>query len=361
MQSYKIMKTLLFSPLQLKSVTLKNRIVMSPMCQYSSEDGFANDWHFVHYGSRAVGGAGLIISEAAAVSPEGRISPYDVGIWKNEHIAKWKHINEFIHAQGSVAGIQLAHAGRKASTGCLWREGDVYLSPDNGGWQPIAPSAIQFEEEAPVPSGMDEESVAWVIGEFKRAAARALEAGFDVVEIHAAHGYLLHQFLSPLTNKRTDKYGGSFENRTRFVLEVVDAVREVWPVTKPLFVRISATDWVDGGWDPVQSVKLAMLLKLHHVDVVDVSSGGLLPDAKVKVAYGYQIPFALRIKAETGMSVGTVGLISTPEQAETILQTQQADLVLLGREFLRDPHFPLRAARQLRDDIVWPVQYDRAK
>lgn len=334
---------------------------MSPMCQYSSDDGFANDWHFVHYGSHAVGGAGLIIAEAAAVSPEGRISPHDIGIWKNEHIEKWEQINKFIHSQGALSGIQLAHAGRKASTGCEWVEGDVYLFPDNGGWQTLAPSAIPFEEEAPLPAAMDTESIKRVTGEFCKAAQRADKAGFDVVEIHAAHGYLLHQFLSPLSNQRTDQYGGSFENRIRFLLEVVSAVRQVWPAGKPLFVRISATDWADGGWDVDQSVKLATVLKTKGMDVIDVSSGGLLPDAQVKIAFGYQVPFAARIRQEAGMVTATVGLINTPEQAETILTGGQADLILLGRQLLRDPYFPLHAAKQLRDNIAWPVQYERAK
>lgn len=335
---------------------------MSPMCQYSAEDGFASDWHFVHYGSRAVGGAGLVIVEAAAVSPEGRISRHDVGMWKSEHIQQWKRINDFIHSQDALAGIQLAHAGRKASTGCSWIEGDVYLFPDNGGWGTLAPSAIPFEKEAPVPEEMDAESIEWVTGEFCKAAQRAEKAGFDVVEIHAAHGYLLHQFLSPLSNKRTDKYGGSFENRIRFLLEVVDAVREVWPSDKPLFVRISATDWAPGGWDEEQSVKLASILKIKGVDVMDISSGGLLPDAEVKVAFGYQVPFAARIKQEAGIITATVGLINSPEQAETILAAGQADLILFGRQLLRDPYFPLHAAKQLRDDTAWPVQYyERAK
>ncbi|MDP4202400.1 MAG: NADPH dehydrogenase NamA [Bacteroidota bacterium] len=355
------MKTLLLSPLQLRGLELKNRIVVSPMCQYSAEDGFANDWHFVHYGSRAVGGAGLIIAEATAVSPEGRISPYDLGMWKNEHVEKWKQINHFIHQQGGLSGIQLAHAGRKASTGCLWREGDVYLFPDKGGWQPLAPSSIPFETGAPVPLEMDAELIEWVVEEFRKSAQRSNEAGFDVVEIHAAHGYLLHQFLSPITNKRTDKYGGSFDNRVRLLLEVVDAVRQVWPVSKPLFVRISATDWAEGGWDEAQSVKLAILLKNRGVDLMDISSGGLLPDAKVQIGYGYQVSFAAKIKQEAGMKTGAVGLITKAEQAETILTNGLADIILVAREFLRDPYFPLHAATQLKDDISWPVQYERAK
>jgi len=355
------MNSKLFTPLTIREITLKNRIIVSPMCQYSSEQGFANDWHLVHYGSRAVGGAGLIISEAAAISPEGRISPYDIGIWKEEHISKWKQINAFIHAQGSLSGIQLAHAGRKASTGCSWIEGDRVLAPHEGGWQTLAPSGVPFQEGGLAPLAMDYESIEWVTSEFQKAAKRAVDADFDVVEIHAAHGYLLHQFLSPLSNQRTDKYGGGFENRTRFLLQVVDAVKSELPAEKLLFVRISATDWAEGGWNIEESVKLSGILKSKGVDLMDISTGGLVSYAKIPVAVGYQVPFATRIKHETGILTGTVGLITDAMQAETLLVTEAADVIIVAREFLRDPYFPLHATTQLHDDIAWPVQYQRAK
>jgi 2,4-dienoyl-CoA reductase-like NADH-dependent reductase (Old Yellow Enzyme family) len=355
------MSSYLFKPLLIRETELKNRIVMSPMCQYSALDGLVNDWHFVHYGSRAVGGAALILSEATAVSPEGRISPYDLGIWKEEHVEGWKRINRFIHAQGSLAGIQLAHAGRKGSTGCAWKEGDRFLSPAEGGWQTMAPSAIPFNEADPAPAAMDRESIDWVVNEFAEGAHRAVNAGFDVAEIHAAHGYLLHQFLSPLSNHRTDKYGGSFENRIRFLLEVVEAVRAAWPVGKPLFVRISATDWVSGGWNLVEAARLAGLLKQMGVDLIDVSSGGLVPNAKIQVSVGYQVPFASKIRQETGILTGAVGLITQPEQAETLITNGLADVIIIGRELLRNPYFALHAAPALHHDVEWPVQYQRAK
>lgn len=352
--------SLLFSPLIIKSVRLKNRIVVSPMCQYSSEDGFANDWHLVHLGSRAVGGAGLIISEAAAVSPEGRITSSDLGIWKDEHIPELKRITAFIHQQGSIAGIQLAHAGRKASVLAPWL-GGTFVRQEAGGWQTLSASAIPFRQEDDVPEALSQEKIRVVIRDFQEAAARAVEAGFKVLEIHAAHGYLLHQFLSPLSNKRTDEYGGSFENRIRLLKEILEAIRKVWPEDLPLFVRISATDWVEGGWDIAQSVELAKIVKLLGVDLVDCSSGGIVPDAKITVGPGYQVRFAEEIRKNAGILTGAVGIITTAEQAEAILGKQKADLIILARQLLREPYFPLHAAAQLQQDIPWPVQYERAK
>ncbi|WP_221390796.1 NADPH dehydrogenase NamA [Dyadobacter sp. NIV53] len=354
------MSSRLFSPVQFKSITLKNRIVVSPMCQYSSTDGFANDWHLVHLGSRAVGGAGLVFTEAASVSPEGRISPQDLGIYRDGHIEKLKQITEFIEAQGAVAGIQLAHAGRKASTFTSWLgKGQVPL--DQGGWQALAPSAIPFSERDSVPKEMDLADIEKFVDDFVAAASRALNAGFKVVEIHAAHGYLIHQFLSPLSNKRNDGYGGSFENRIRLLLEVIDAVKIVWPENLPLFVRISATDWVEGGWDENQSVKLAAILIEKGVDLIDVSTGGLVGNAIIPVAPSYQVPFAAAIKKQTGMPTGAVGMITSATQAETILENGDADLIFMAREFLRDPYAALHAAAELDTAIQWPVQYERAK
>lgn len=352
--------SLLFSPIKIKNVQLKNRIVVSPMCEYSSVDGFANNWHLVHLGSRAVGGAGLIITEATAVSPEGRISIVDLGIWKDEHKEKLKEIVDFIHENGSVAGVQLAHAGRKASFDIPW-ENPAQVSKENGGWDTVAPSAIQFNPKDKMPIALDKAGIEKVKADFKAATKRALEVGFKVVEVHAAHGYLLHQFLSPLSNQRTDEYGGSFENRIRLVLEVVAAVQEVWPAENPLFVRISATDWVDGGWNETESVQLAEILKEKGVDVIDTSTGGLAREQQIPVAPNYQVKFAQQIKQQTGMITGAVGLITEAEQAERILQSGQADLIFLARELLRNPYFPLHAAKQLGDDIKWPVQYERAK
>lgn len=350
----------LFSPFPLRAITLPNRIVVSPMCQYSSEDGFANDWHLVHLGARAQGGAGLVMTEAAAVVPEGRITPHDLGIWKDEHISGLKRITEFIHSQGAYAGIQLAHAGRKASMARPWEEERVH-SPETGGWQPVAPSAISFGPGYGDPAAIDVEDFVTIIDAFGTAARRALEAGFDVVEIHAAHGYLLHEFFSPLSNRRTDLYGGSFPNRTRLLFEVVDRVREEWPQDLPLFVRISATDWVEGGWTIEESVALARELKARGgVDLIDVSSGGLVPNAKISTGPGYQVPFSELIKSETGIATGAVGMITAPEQAEEILQTGKADLVFLARELLRNPYWPLQAAQKFDLAIPWPVQYLRA-
>ena len=350
----------LFEPLALRGVTLKNRIVVSPMCQYSAEDGFANDWHLVHLGSRAVGGAGLIIQEATAVSPEGRISPEDLGIWKDEHVPMLRRINDFIAAQGSVPGIQLAHAGRKASTYSPFT-GAGEVPADQGGWPVVGPSPEAFADNYPQPKELDAAGIQKVIDDFRAAAQRALAAGFKAIELHGAHGYLLHQFLSPLSNHRTDEYGGSFENRSRLLLEVVAATREVWPEDLPLIVRISATDWTEGGWNADESVQLSAMLKTRGVDLIDVSTGGNVPKAPIPVGPGYQVQFAERIKAEAGIRTGAVGLITTPAEAEAVLANGQADLVLLAREFLREPYFPLFAAHDLGVEVAWPAQYERAK
>ena len=350
----------LFSPFTIKSITLKNRIAVSPMCEYSSVDGFANEWHLVHLGSRAVGGAGLIITEATAVSPEGRISASDLGIWKNAHLDKLKSVVSFIHKNGSVAGVQLAHAGRKASCAEPWA-GGKQIAKENGGWQTVAPSAIAYHNDYQLPEALTTEGIKKVIDDFKAAAQRALSAGFKLIEIHAAHGYLIHEFLSPLTNQRTDEYGGSFENRIRLLLEITEAVQSIWPKDLPLFVRISATDWAAGGWAENESVKLAAVLKENGVDLIDCSSGGLVTNQKIPVGPGYQVPFAEKIKKESSILTGAVGLITNAEQAEAILQNEQADLIIMAREMLRDPYFPLHAAQQLGVDIEWPLQYQRAK
>ncbi|CAG4993003.1 NADPH dehydrogenase [Dyadobacter sp. CECT 9275] len=350
----------LFSPYQLKNITLKNRIVVSPMCQYSSEDGFANDWHLVHLGSRAVGGAALIITEATAVSPEGRISPQDLGIWKDEHIEKLRQITGFVEAQGAVPAIQLAHAGRKASTYPAWKgRGQVPL--DQGGWKTLSASAIPFHENEDAPEELDQAGIEKVVADFVSGAGRAVSAGFKVIEIHAAHGYLVHQFLSPLSNLREDAYGGNFENRIRLLIEIVQGVKAKIGEDVPMVVRLSATDWADGGWDVEQSIRLSEILKNEGVDLIDVSSGGLAAHQKISVGPGYQVPFAERIKKEAGIPVGTVGLITNASQSEEILQSGQADLIVMARELLRNPYFPLSAARELGEDIHWPVQYERAK
>ncbi len=350
----------LFRPLKLREVELKNRIAVSPMCQYSSRDGFANEWHLVHLGSRAVGGAALVMSEATAVSPEGRISIDDLGIWKDEHIGYLKKITDFILQQHAVPGIQLAHAGRKSSRTSQWK-GDKLLSISEGGWDIVAPSAIPFSADTGVPTALTPDGIGKVINEFKAAAIRALKAGFLVVEIHAAHGYLIHEFMSPLTNKRTDDYGGSFDNRIRLLLDIVAAVRSVWPDGYPVFVRISAIDWRDDGWTLEDSIALAAILKDKGVDLVDCSSGGDVPGLTIPAGPGYQVQFAEKIRKETGIPTGAVGIITTPAQAEAIISSGQADMVSLAREFLRDPYFPLRAAMELGADIQWPLQYDRAK
>lgn len=348
----------LFSPFTIKDIEFKNRIVVSPMCEYSSVDGFANNWHLVHLGTRAVGGAALVISEAAAISPEGRISYADLGIYSDDHIAKLKEITDFIHEQRSVAGIQLAHAGRKASHDLPWTGGKQISADHANGWRAVAPSPVPFAESEEAPEELDQAGIEKVKADFKAAAARALAAGFKVIEIHAAHGYLLHEFYSPLSNKRTDEYGGSFENRIRLLLEVIDAVQEVWPVNLPLFVRISATDWVDGGWSVDDSIALAKILKDKGVDFVDCSTAGNVL-APIPVGPGYQVEFAEAVRA-AGIPTGAVGLITDAKQADEIIQTGKADMVFLARQLLRDPYFPLRAAHELGYEIKWPVQYERA-
>ncbi len=350
----------LFEPLGIRNITFKNRLVVSPMCQYSSEDGFSNDWHLVHLGSRAVGGAGLVFTEAAAVSPAGRISPGDLGIWKDEHIDFLQRITTFLEKQGTVPGIQLAHAGRKASHQVPWLGGAV-LSEVEGAWQTIAPSSLAYANNEPIPTAMSLQEIRVCIHDFAQAATRALKAGFKVIEIHAAHGYLINEFLSPLSNKRTDEYGGSFENRCRFLLEIVAATRKVMGYNLPLFVRISATDWVTGGWTEKDSVALARLLKDASVDVIDCSTGGNSPEQQIVPAPLYQVPFAEAIKKETGILTGAVGIITKASEAEAILLADQADMIFMAREFLRDPYFPLHAAKETGADITWPLQYERAK
>jgi len=354
------MSSQLFSSLQIKSITLQNRITISPMCQYSAEDGFANDWHLVHLGSRATGGAGLIIQEATAVSPEGRISPEDLGLWKDDHIQKLKSITKFIIDQGSVPGIQLAHAGRKASVSSPWL-GNKKLSQNQDGWETVAPSAIPYHDNEQVPTALDSAGIQKVIADFKSATRRAVLAGYQVMEIHGAHGYLLHQFLSPLTNTRTDEYGGSFENRIRLLLEVLQAVQLEWPKELPLLVRISATDWADGGWNVEESVQLSKILKEKGVDLIDVSSGGLVSHQQISLGPNYQVHFAEKIKKETGILTGAVGLITGSQQAEAIVAEDKADLVLFARESLRNPNLGLTFAQELGVDVQWPKQYERAK
>jgi 2,4-dienoyl-CoA reductase-like NADH-dependent reductase (Old Yellow Enzyme family) len=353
----------LFAPLTLRSVTLPNRVAVSPMCEYSSTDGFANDWHFVHLGSRAIGGAALVLTEANAVSPEGRITPNDLGIWKDEHIPQLKRITTFLHEHGAYAGTQLAHAGRKASMSIPWEQNRT-ISTSEGGWQPVAPSAIRFDDAYPIPTALDRAGMDKIIADFTAAAHRAYSAGFDLVEIHAAHGYLLHEFLSPLSNHRTDNYGGSFDNRVRFPLEVIRAVRATWPQHLPLFVRISATDWapesLGASWDLPQSVAFARLMKEEGVDLVDVSTSGNHPAQQIPVGPGYQVHHAETIRHEAATPTAAVGMITEPAQADQIIRTGQADLVLLARELLRNPYWPLHAAATLKQQITWPVQYARA-
>jgi len=351
--------TRLFQPLTLRGLTLPNRIAVSPMCQYSAQDGLPNDWHLVHYGGLAQGGAGLVITEAAAVLPEGRISPEDLGLWNDTQTEALARIVQVMATQGAASAIQLAHAGRKASHPAPWK-GSGSLPPAAGGWTPVGPSALAFDTGWTVPTALDEAGIQGVIQAFAAATRRSLEAGFQVVELHAAHGYLLHQFLSPLSNRRTDHYGGSFENRIRLLCEVTAAVRAVWPERLPLFVRISATDWAEGGWNLEQSIELAKALKDLGVDLVDCSSGGMVPRAEIPLGPGYQVPFAARIRAEAGLPTGAVGLITEPQQAEQILAEGSADLVLLGRELLRDPRWPLRAAQALGAEVPWPAPYARA-
>lgn len=346
--------SLLFSPLQLRSVSLKNRIAMSPMCQYLAQDGHVTDWHLLHYPTRAIGGVGLAIVEATAVEARGVISPDDLGLWSDEHVAGLKELTRRIRYAGAVPGIQIAHAGRKAGTASPWQGGKPLHR-----WTPVAPSPLPFQEGWPIPQALDEAGLDEVRQAFRQAARRALAAGFEVLEIHMAHGYLLHSFLSPLTNQRTDRYGGSRENRMRFPLEVAEAVREVWPAELPLLVRVSASDWVEGGWDITDTVVFAGELQQRGVDLLDCSSGGAVPGVKIPVGPGYQVPFAAQVRLSTGLSTGAVGLITEPLQAEAILQENQADLVLLGRVLLREPYWPYRAAQAL-GTRVWPVQYERA-
>jgi 2,4-dienoyl-CoA reductase-like NADH-dependent reductase (Old Yellow Enzyme family) len=349
----------LLSPLTIRGITLRNRIVMSPMCQYSAEEGLANDWHFVHLGSRAVGGVALVLVEATAVTAEARISPADLGIWSDAHIEPLARIARFVRSQGAVAGIQLAHAGRKASCEPPWK-GGAYIPPEDGGWTVVGPSPVPFHDQGPVPSPLDEAGIDAVVGAFEAAARRALAAGFQVLEIHGAHGYLLHEFLSPLSNQRDDKYGGSLENRMRLLLRVAERLRGTMPEDLPLFVRISATDWTEGGWDIEQSIELAKRLAAVGVDLIDVSSGGTLPRARIPLATGYQVPFARRIRDEAGVRTGAVGLITEARHADEIITGGDADLVLLGRELLREPYWALKAQHELGEEPAWPVPYGYA-
>ncbi|HET7322101.1 MAG TPA: NADH:flavin oxidoreductase/NADH oxidase [Longimicrobiaceae bacterium] len=351
--------THLFEPLRLRKLEIRNRVFVSPMCQYSAEDGMPNDWHLVHLGSRAVGGAGLVIAEATAVSPEGRISPEDTGIWNDAQADFWGRIARFVRSQGAAAGVQLAHAGRKASTYAPWR-GHGTVPEESGGWPTVGPSALAFGSYAE-PRAMDEGDIDRVVEDFAAAARRARDASFEAVEIHMAHGYLLHQFLSPLSNRREDEYGGSLEHRARLPLRVARAVRAEWPDSLPVLVRISATDWVEGGWDVEQSVKLAKWLREAGVDLIDCSSGGLVPGAKIPVEPGYQAPFARAVREGAQVATGAVGLITEPQQAEEIVTSGGADAVLLARALLRDPYWPIRAARALGAEPDWPAQYLRAR
>ena len=352
--------SLLFEPLILRGLTLKNRIAVSPMCEYSATDGLPNDWHLVHLGSRAVGGAGLVLTEAAAVSPEGRITPQCAGLWTDEQAAGWLPITTFVKAQGAAVGVQLAHAGRKASTYRPWGDQHDSVPRTDGGWTAVAPSALAFGRYA-APVALDLAGIDQVVADFAAATVRAVAAGFDVVEIHGAHGYLLHSFCSPLSNTRSDAYGGSFENRIRLSLRVVDAVRAAWPADRPLLYRVSASDWVAGGWTVEESVALAEVLRERGVDLVDASSGGLDPAQQIVVGPGYQVHFADAIRTGAQIPTGAVGMITEAEQAEEILASGAADLILLARELLRDPYWPLRAAATLKADITWPVQYERAR
>ena len=350
----------LFTPLQMRSLNLRNRIFVSPMCQYSCADGLPNDWHMVHLGSRAVGGAAMVIAEATAVAPEGRISPRDTGLWNDAQAEAFAPIAAFIAAQGAVPAIQIGHAGRKASVEPPWQGGGA-ATADAGGWQPVAPSALPFGPDSPPPRELSLDELEQLAAYFEASARRALKAGFQVVELHMAHGYLLHQFLSPLSNRRDDAFGGSLENRMRLPLEVARRVRAVWPEELPVLVRLSVTDWVDGGWALPQSLELCRQLKALGVDLVDCSTGGLVPDAVIPAAPGFQTPFAAEIRPEIGIPTGAVGLITAAVQAEQIIATGSADVVLLARELLRDPYWPIHAAAELKVDYPWPVQYERAK
>ena len=349
----------IFRPITFRSVTAKNRIMVSPMCQYSAIDGVANDWHFQNLASRAVGGAGIVFTEVVHTEPRGRITPYCLGLWNDEQRDGLARIVRFVKAQGAVAGVQIGHAGRKGSTARPW-DGGKSLAPEKGGWQIIAPSAIPFSDGYGMPIAMDQKTITESVAQFAANARRAREAGFDLLELHAAHGYLVHEFLSPLSNQRTDKYGGSFENRIRYLLEVLDAVRSEWPDDKPLFVRISASDWVEGGWDLESSVKLAQILKAGgKVDLIDCSSGGLSPHQKITLHPGYQVPFAAAIRSRAQIATGAVGLINAPDLAEQIIASGQADLIIMARAMLNDPYWPLHAAKVLKAKIPWPVQYER--
>jgi 2,4-dienoyl-CoA reductase-like NADH-dependent reductase (Old Yellow Enzyme family) len=354
------MEAQLFSPLTVRTVHFRNRIAVSPMCQYSCEDGFATDWHLVHLGSRAVGGAALVIAEATAVEPRGRISPGDLGLWKDAHIEPLARAAEFIRGQGAVAGIQLAHAGRKASTYAPWEHRGSLIRESEGGWQTVAPSPIPFREGDPAPAELSREEIRGIVEAFAASARRALTAGFQVVEIHGAHGYLVNEFLSPLSNHRTDEYGGSFENRVRFAIEITKAVRGVWPDSLPLLMRISTSDWAAGGWEVSDSVELARRLKPLGVDLIDCSSGGLVPYAKIELGPGYQVPFAERVRREAEILTGAVGLITDAAEADAIIRNGQADMVLLARELLRQPYWPLHAAKELGVEFEPPIQYGRA-
>jgi 2,4-dienoyl-CoA reductase-like NADH-dependent reductase (Old Yellow Enzyme family) len=349
----------LFEPFTQRSLILRNRLVVSPMCEYSAVDGVPDDWHLVHLGSRAVGGAAVVITEATAVSAQGRISPGDTGLWNQAQQEAWRPITRFIRKQGAIAGMQLAHAGRKGSSQRPW-EGGGSLPPDHGDWPTVAPSALPFDAGWQTPQALDVAGIQAVVADFRAAALRALEAGFELIELHAAHGYLLHQFLSPLSNQRSDEYGGSFENRSRIVREVVAAVREVWPVELPLWLRVSATDWAEHGWDVDETVQLARQVKALGVDLVDVSGGGLVPHAKIPLGPGYQVPYAARVRREAGVATGAVGLITEAGQAQEIIASGAADVVLMARESLRDPYFPRRAAQELSAKIDAPLQYQRA-
>jgi len=350
----------LLSPLTMRGVTLRNRIVMSPMCQYSATEGLADDWHLVHLGSRAVGGVALVVVEATAVTRDGRISPGDLGIWGEQHVAPLARIARFVRSQGAAAGIQLAHAGRKASCEPPWLGGARLRTPESGGWPVVGPSAVPFNEDDPPPMALDEAGIDGVVAAFDDAARRALAAGFQVIEIHAAHGYLLHEFLSPLSNRRTDAYGGSLDNRMRLTLRVAERLRTTIPGELPLFVRISATDWVEGGWDVEQSVVLARRLKALGVDLIDVSSGALVPKARIPVGKGYQVPLARRIRDEAGIATGAVGLITEARQANEIITGGDADLVFLARELLREPYWALKAQQELGGEAAWPIPYGYA-
>lgn len=350
----------LFTPIRLRELEFRNRVVVSPMCQYSAEAGLPNTWHLVNYGSRAVGGAGLVMVEATAVCPEGRITPYCTGIWSNEHVSAFQPITDFIRSQGAVPGIQIAHAGRKASCSQPWT-GSQFLPIGAGGWKTVAPSAIPFSPAHGVPHALNGDEIDGIVRLFAEAASRALAAGFEVAEVHCAHGYLLNEFLSPLANHRSDEYGGTLENRCRLPLRVAKAIRDLWPEKWPVFVRISATDWVENGWDLAQSIQFAKWLKAIGIDLVDCSTGGMVPDAKIPTTPGYQVPFAAGVRNGAGIATGAVGMITSPAQAERILQEDEADMIFLARELLRDPYWPLRAARELGAEAHWPNQYVRAK